>query len=50
MARGVDFGKPRFTNSRPFRACLYTSIRQRFRTVHATGYRLGNLRKGLELH
>ena len=39
MARGMDFGNLSWENTRPLRACVYASIRQRFRTVHATGYR-----------
>ena len=36
---GWIFGNLSWENTRPHRACVYTSIRQRFRTVHAKGYR-----------
>ena len=36
---GWIFGNPGWQNTRPLRACVYASIRQRFRTVQATGYR-----------
>ena len=49
MARGVDFRNPGLESTRPLRACVYVSIRQKFRNVHATGYRSGKLKKGLTM-
>ena len=47
MARGMDFRKPRLGDIQPLRACVCASIRQRFRTVHATVYLSGKLGKDL---
>ena len=36
---GFIFGNLGWKNTRPLRACDYASTRQRFRTVHTTGYK-----------